>query len=64
MQKCKEFLMKCGSVREETKKKRLAVLIVAGREYPANGRQGLRVNRRGAKCFCDMDARLDARQHY
>ena len=54
--------MKCGSVREETKKG-LAVLIVAGREYPASGRQGLRVNRRDAKSFCDMDARLDARQH-
>jgi len=56
--------MKCGSVREETKKKRLVVLIVAGREYRASGRQGLRVNRRVAKSFCDTDARLDARQHY
>lgn len=54
--------MKCGSVQERTKQ-RLALLIVAGREYLASGRQGLRVNRRGAKIFCDMDARLDARQH-
>jgi hypothetical protein len=61
--KCKLFLMKCALEREETKKECLEVLIVERRENSASGSERFRVTRRTAKCFCDVEKRLDARQH-